>query len=1158
MNHMGNGRPLHFGVQCLLIAAFAGSVLAQTPSPPTAAAEVLDVQGTGERRSPPTDAWQAARPRDALSAGNLVRTGAVSRMALLFADETQLRLNQNTLLEIRSVGGTSAQPTTLRLAQGRAWTQSKRVPDGLRLETPAAVAAVRGTDWELEVAPDGRSLVVVFSGAVDYFNEQGSLTVVAGESAVADVGKAPVRIVLASPGDRVQWVNALRFNTERFEPAARALPALRTALSAIAAGDFERAVRELAAARAAGVNDPRLIEAQAELALVTPGPYARAIAIADQGLAVAPRDADLLALRSRALLLADRIDDARQTLARPHDEDTASFLIAQGDLARREGFPLLAIERYTRATQVAPDDARAWHALGRAQSEREDYAPARRHLQRALVLDPSGAGYAGELGTLETFGNQFRRADRAFASALAANPADYVALTGRALQRLKQGEAAQALDDLLRAGVMEPRYARAKVYTGVAYYQLGRHADAITTLNEAALLDDKDPLPWTLLSLIHTDRFEAGRAVAASREALARLPYLKSLNQVADDQQGKANLGYALAFFGLEDWALEIAQQSYYPYAGSSHLFLADRYRGDYNKNSELFAGFLADPTSFGGSNRFSKLVPTAGHYATLGLTREIGNEARDVTAYARANGLFDVTIAEAGVRGAYFVDAERLWGTLETRVTDDGERVIGDNRATFGAVGLGAMLTPQLGAFGYGTALEQDVKLRDFSGTEASLDKKRVDLGTSYRFAPTTLAWLKVGRSDEERRFDNYVVVDAVNGTAQTARSRFDSRPQDVQLRVTADLTAADQISVGVEHADDRRFATLAAAGAVLVGDDVFGIGTIVDRRVDLSSRHAYVSYIRELTPSLMLQADLGWTSFRQSFDEAVDSVVSFRGETQVSTDSTRLSARDSRIDPRVGVVWRPGPFVLRAAWQRWTRPAGVSTLAPITTAGIAMDDVLLSAGGRAERAVVKLHYEPDAFTALGAFYDDIDVRNLGDAGFRIPTPEIEFVDLLRNQQILNVATFALREGTPEFDRGRARSAGFFVNRIVTPSLSLAARYVHTRDTAEIYVRDENGQIVADVTGARIPFVSRHQAIVGTTLVLPARFYVSAQAVWRSLRFTDRENTPRAALRSDVNGQLVAFWESADKRFIVGVAAVNLGSKAQAERYLADVRVRF
>ena len=56
-------------------------------------------------------------------------------------------------------------------------------------------------------------------------------------------------------------------------------------------------------------------------------------------------------------------------------------------------------------------------------------------MQQALKLNPTGAGYEGELGTLETFVNHFDVAEQAFARALQANPADYVALTGMGLLR---------------------------------------------------------------------------------------------------------------------------------------------------------------------------------------------------------------------------------------------------------------------------------------------------------------------------------------------------------------------------------------------------------------------------------------------------------------------------------------------------------------------------------------------------------------------------------------------------------------------------------------------------------------------------------------------------------------------------------------------------
>jgi hypothetical protein len=95
-----------------------------------------------------------------------------------------------------------------------------------------------------------------------------------------------------------------------------------------------------------------------------------------------------------------------------------------------------------------------------------------------------------------------------------------------------------------------------------------------------------------LLAQIHTDLFQPGEAVAVARAGAQRMPYLRSLNQLANDQKGSANLGAALAFFGMEDWALELAQQSFYPYRGGSHLFLADCYAGEFNKNSALYQGF--------------------------------------------------------------------------------------------------------------------------------------------------------------------------------------------------------------------------------------------------------------------------------------------------------------------------------------------------------------------------------------------------------------------------------------------------------------------------------------------------------------------------------------------------------------------------------------
>lgn len=1116
-------------------------------------AEIVSVVGKGEAREASATDWRPAVVRQKLRGGSFVRTGDLSQMALLMQDQTQLRLNQNSMLQIKEVASSGA-PTRLDLKAGRAWMQSKGPAANVVIDTPNATAAIRGTEWELDVDPAGKTMLAVFSGSVEFSNPQGSVTVGMNEAALAQAGKAPVKIVLTNPRDRVQWVNAFTIDTRRYAEAAMTTPAIRPALVAIEQGNLARAQALMLAEREHRSQAPAVFGLLADIELVV-GDVRRAMTYTREGLVSSPRDPELLAQLVSAQLLADEIEAARQTLAKPRDADTAAILVAEGETARRDTMVAPALEAFGRATRASPADDRGWFALGRAQAEREDVTPARRNLAKALEINPAGAGYQGELGTLETFANRFEEAQRAFDAALKANPGDYVALTGRGLARLKQGDAESALDACLRAGVLEPRYARAKAYTAVAYYQVGRHADAIATFREAAALDDKDPLPWLYLTQVYTDLFRAGDAVEASREAMKRLPYLKSFNQVANNQQGTGNFGYSLAFFGLEDWALEIAQQSYNPHTGASHLFLADRYAGQYNRNSELFQGFLTDPTAFGGSNRFASLTPRTGNYGTVGDSYS-RSDNRLSNPYVRLNGLVDWF-----GRSAYFIDAESGVGTTLTRTTaPDGSvtDVKGDRRAELYALGLGSAVTENLGVFAFGTRLLDNVVLRDYNGTIGTLDKDRADVGARYRFSPTSMTWIKFGRTNEDRLFDRYTVFSADLSSAAASKAKFHSRPGDVEIRHTMDFTPTDHVSFGAESATDKRTSMLQQVGVVTLPAGFVGFGFQVDQQADLKSRQAYASYLKEIVPNLAAQGDIFWQSFEQRIDENRLTLLSF-GDTNIpSFESFGGHATKSEWNPRVGFSYTPGRLGVRAAWQRWTQPASTSTLAPVATAGIPLDDRLVAAGGKATRSSLQLHADLGASTHVGAFYDNERVQNLGQLGYRIPVPQIQFVEFLRNAQLVNVATQDLLEGVPDFDAGRAESAGVSLNHMLTRDFSLTARYVNTRNRATIYLRDDTGNIISSTDDARIPFVPRNLGAVGFTWVSPWRVYLSAQAVYRSERFTDRDNSPGARLRADTTGTAAVFWETRDKRFILGAGAGNIGSKAQKENYVVDARYRF
>ncbi len=76
----------------LVLAAHAWTASAE----PQSAAEIISLQGKGEFREAAEPRWHDASVRQHLAQGNFVRTGDVSRMAVLLTDQTQVRLAANS------------------------------------------------------------------------------------------------------------------------------------------------------------------------------------------------------------------------------------------------------------------------------------------------------------------------------------------------------------------------------------------------------------------------------------------------------------------------------------------------------------------------------------------------------------------------------------------------------------------------------------------------------------------------------------------------------------------------------------------------------------------------------------------------------------------------------------------------------------------------------------------------------------------------------------------------------------------------------------------------------------------------------------------------------------------------------------------------------
>lgn len=1167
------------------------------------AAEILSVQGKAEYRLNENAKWGEANNQQPLYGGNWIRTGELSRIAVMFVDETQVRLNQNTTLEVKQVNppGLLGQ-SVLRVLFGRMWARTKAVPANLAVSTPSATAGIRGTDWDIDVEGNGRSTLAVYSGQVEFYNDQGSVTVGANEAAVAEIGKAPTKIILTNFKDRVQWVTAyavdpLRYITlsgagiEQLKQAAavsgdgaaqrvqrgaaladlnRWTEAQREFTAAYAAGDRStqtlvglalvairngevKAAKDYLDAASKQVPQSELVQlAQAALqikaedfksAMATLEPIIHSDAAkqpaawliladvkvyfgeADQAVAILreatkrfPDDPRPYAELARTYLFADKAADAKTESDRALAKDPNSYLgrLARGDVAKLEGNGLDAEKSYREAIALNPADDRGWFGLGQVNSEREEVKAGRADLGEALSINPTGPGYRGELGSLETFANYLNLAEADLNAALKTNPADYIALTGKGIEELKRGRPDAALEYFNKASLMEPRYARVHVFSAVAYYQLERKSRALESLKRASELDPKDPLPYFMASMIHYDYFEPAEALATGREALRLLPNLKSLNQVAIDQKGSANIGESLAFWGMEEWAQSYAQESYTPYWAGSHLFLSDRYTPGFDKNSELYQGFLTDPTVFGASNRFQELVQKPGNYQQFQVTGGSSKSSQFFDPELTLNGY-----ANNGVPMAYFVDVDDM------RVFKGSAAQTSSGERPSGTFGFGIKPTYELSLFAYADTSYASTRAYNidplFGPEQTQLRDYRADVGANYKFSPTSQLWVKVGSGSTQTLSTTQFIGSALAGSPEAYSIGLDN--SDYAIRHTFTLPSLTEITWGIEGATQRNPYDF----RIEQPDDPTSF-IYTNQKTDFSSTDAYVSIRQPFAQSALVEGGLFYEHGRgHNYYTFGFSDVS-GNESPITSSTKDGTVNSDRVAPRAGLVYRFAPNrLIRLAYQDWTEPATVATLAPVATAGIPLDDTLVEPGGRIRRVAAQVEWELTYSTFLRALVDWRDVDNPRFNAPPVAEPQVPDLVKLRAQSALYTPNNDVLEGSPVFGQGEVSKAAFALNQILSSNWSLLARYEYT----------DSRNTGAGFNGNLIPYLPKNLYTVGATWISAGHMYFTAQAVYRSQRFADEANS--LPMNPGWDAQMKAYWETPDKRYSVQFIVQNI-----------------
>lgn len=101
--------------------------------------------------------------------GDMVKTDSATEGLLEFAEGIQVAVNENTAFTILSRWEQAKGVTrVLRLKQGELWVKTSEGPKLFEVETPVATAAIRETEFDIKVQPDGETTLTVVQGIVEF------------------------------------------------------------------------------------------------------------------------------------------------------------------------------------------------------------------------------------------------------------------------------------------------------------------------------------------------------------------------------------------------------------------------------------------------------------------------------------------------------------------------------------------------------------------------------------------------------------------------------------------------------------------------------------------------------------------------------------------------------------------------------------------------------------------------------------------------------------------------------------------------------------------------------------------------------------------------------------------------------------------------------
>jgi tetratricopeptide (TPR) repeat protein len=539
-------------VLCILPAAAA---MPAGAAEETAAGKLASFQNLVETRASGASGWKASVLNQPLHEKDRVRTGPSSRAAILYSDQTLQRINEKSEVEI--LPPSAGNPGVLRVLSGTHYFSTRKPKDYSRIETPSVTAAIRGTEFVVEVAEGGVTTISMLEGTVEASNEQGTLTVTAGEQAYAEPGKAPVKKIMVRPRDAVAW-------SFYYPPVIGAADAARL--------------------KAMGADGERLSGA-AELLASGQVDQARPLIAAVRE--TRPEDPFALSLASVIEVAADRPDDAlslAQRAVKADGKSPAAALALSFAAQAKHDIPQARSMAET-AVKLDPEGSEALARAAELRMAEGDIAGARDAAERAVRRAGGSARALTVLGFVELAELRSENALATFEKAVVADPDYAMARLGHGIATMRRGNFEAGREEMQTAASLEPDNSLLRSYLAKAYYEEKREMEAGKELASAKQLDPSDPTPHlydAILKQTYNRPVEALESLQKSIELNDRRGVYRSRLLLDQDMAVRSSdLARIYNDLGFEELGMVTARRSADADQSnfSSHLFLAGNYR---------------------------------------------------------------------------------------------------------------------------------------------------------------------------------------------------------------------------------------------------------------------------------------------------------------------------------------------------------------------------------------------------------------------------------------------------------------------------------------------------------------------------------------------------------------------------------------------------